>query len=82
MKRDLLLWGTAVVLLLAAFYTVSVRRELYDRARGIGRLEKRLIEHQRRNDNLALLRERLASPRSLRDRARRTGILTEGEDGR
>ena len=82
MKRDLLLWGTAVVLLLAAFYTVSVRRELYDRARGIGRLEKRLIEQQRRNDNLALLRERLASPRSVRDRARRTGILTEGEDGR
>ena len=82
MKRDLLLWGTAVILLLAAFYTVSVRRELYDRARGIGRLEKRLIEQQRRNDNLALLRERLASPGSLRERARQAGILADGKGGR
>ena len=77
MRRDLLLWGTAVFFLLAALYTVSVRRELYARARGIGQLEKRLVEQQRRNDNLALLRERLASPGSLQERARRTGIFPE-----
>ncbi|MHC4134799.1 MAG: hypothetical protein ACYTDU_14125 [Planctomycetota bacterium] len=76
--RDVLLWGTAVLFLLAALYTVAVRRELYAHARDLGILERRLLERQRRNDNLALLRERLASPSNLRRRAERNGVLEEG----
>jgi len=75
--RDLMLWGTAVLFLLAALYTVAVRRELYAHARDLGVLERRLLERRRRNDNLALLRERLASPSSLRQRAERPGALEE-----
>ena len=76
--RDVMLWGTAVLFLLAALYTVAVRRELYAHARDLGILERRLLERQRRNDNLALLRERLASPANLRQRAARNGLLEEG----
>jgi cell division protein FtsL len=75
--RDVLLWGTAVFFLLAALYTVAVRRELYAHARELGILERQLLEQRRRNDNLALLRERLASPASLRERAERDGLLEE-----
>jgi cell division protein FtsL len=75
--RDVMLWGTAVLFLLAALYTVAVRRELYAHARDLGVLERRLLERQRRNDNLALLRERLASPGHLRERAERNGLLGE-----
>ena len=73
--RDLLLWGTAVLFLLAALYTVAVRREVYDLAREIGTLERELSERHRRGDNLALLRERLRSPGDLCARAERAGIL-------
>lgn len=75
--RDVLGWGTAVLFLLAALYTVAVRRELYAQARDLGVLERRLLEQRRRNDNLALLRERLASPAALRRRAERHGLLGE-----
>jgi cell division protein FtsL len=73
--RDLLLWGTAVLFLLAALYTVTLRREVYALAREIGDLEERTLEQVRRADNLALHRELLRSPRRLRDRAERAGIL-------
>ncbi|MHC4819413.1 MAG: hypothetical protein ACYTF8_15320 [Planctomycetota bacterium] len=76
--RDVMLWGTAVLFLLAALYTVAVRRELYAHAKDLGILERRLLERQRRNDNLALLRERLASPAHLRQRAAWNGLLEEG----
>jgi hypothetical protein len=76
--RDVMLWGTAVLFLLAALYTVAVRRELYAHARDLGVLERRLLERRRRNDNLALLREHLASPGHLRQRAERDGLLEEG----
>jgi cell division protein FtsL len=72
--RDLLLWGTAVLFLLAALYTVAVRREVYSLARQNGALEKRLEEQTRIADNLALHRERLRSPATLRDRAEHAGI--------
>ena len=75
--RDVLCWGTAVVFLLAALYTVAVRRELYAQARELGVLERRLLEQRRRNDNLALLRERLGSPAALRRRAERNGLLED-----
>ena len=75
--RNLLLWGTAVLFLLVALYTVSVRRELYAEARRIGVLEEQLLEKRRRNDNLVLDRERLISPGAVRVRARQNGILEE-----
>ncbi|MHC4549106.1 MAG: hypothetical protein ACYTEZ_10035 [Planctomycetota bacterium] len=75
MRRDLLLWGTALVFLLAALYTVAVRREVYAHARALGVLDQRLLERKRRNDNLVLRRERLASPGSLRLRAQQAGLL-------
>jgi len=76
--RDVMLWGTAVLFLLASLFTVAVRRELYAHAKDLGVLERQLLERQRRNDNLALLRERLASPGNLRQRAERNGLLEEG----
>ena len=75
--RDVMAWGTAVLFLLAALYTVAVRRELNAHARDLGILERRLLERQRRNDNLALLRERLASPAQLRQRAEQNRLLEE-----
>ena len=75
--RDLLLWGTAVLFLLAALYTVAVRREVYALARENGSLAKRLQERVRRCDNLALGCERLRSPLTLRERAEKVGIRTE-----
>jgi len=41
------------------------------------RLEQRLSEQQRRNDNLAIRRARLTSPAELRERARLAGIAEE-----
>ena len=75
--RDAVLWFAALLFLLAALYTVTVRREVYDEARRIGVLEQRLREQQRRNDNLAIRRARLTSPAELRERARLAGIAEE-----
>ena len=78
--RDLCVWATGLLLLVAAMFTVSVRREVYTQGRRIGTLQERVREMQRRNDNLALERERLASPGSLRARATDAGLAAE--DGR
>jgi hypothetical protein len=75
--RDAVLWASAVLFLLAALYTVTVRREVYAEARRIGVLEERLREERRRNDNLAIRRERLAAPGALLERARLLGLVEE-----
>jgi cell division protein FtsL len=79
--RDVVLWASAVLFLLAALYTVTVRREVYEEARRIGLLEERLLEQRRRNDNARIARERLAAPTALLDRARRMGLVDGGGDG-
>jgi len=75
--RDLCVWTTALLLLVAAMFTVSVRRDVYEEGRRIGELQERLRELRRRNDNLALEREHLASPGTLKDRAVRAGLAPE-----
>jgi cell division protein FtsL len=75
--RDFVLWATAVLFLLAALYTVTVRREVYEEARRIGALEHRLREQRRRNENASLRRETLASPAALLERARAMGLVDE-----
>jgi hypothetical protein len=79
--RDVFCWGSAMLFLLAALHTVAVRGEVYADARVIGHLEEELVERRRRNDNLALLRERLASPVDLRRRAEAAGIIAGAENG-
>ena len=79
--RSFLLWSTALLFLLVALYTVTVRHEVYAEARRIGRLEEQLREQSKRNDNLALSWERLASPAALDLRARNEGLV-EGDSGR
>ncbi len=79
--RDLVLSACAVLFLLAALFTVTVRREVYAEARRIGALEQRLREQRRRNGNAAILRERLAAPGALLERARALGLLEEGGHG-
>jgi cell division protein FtsL len=79
----MLLWGTAIVFLFAALYTVAVRREVYDEARRIGVLERRVREERRRNENGEIERERLASPGAILERARAMGLVeAEGAPGR
>ena len=85
--RDLVLSGCAVLFLLAALFTVTVRREVYAEARRIGALEERLREQRRRNGNAAIRRERLASPGAVLERARAMGLVeeeaaTEGQGAR
>lgn len=75
--RDVLLWGSAILFLLAALYTVTVRREVYSEARRIGTIESRLLEQKRRNENAEIARERLASPGLLLERARAMGLVDE-----
>lgn len=79
--RDVLLWGSAVLFLLAALFTVTVRRDVYADARRIGVLERRLREQRRRNENAEIARERLASPGALLERARAMGLLDAGGAG-
>lgn len=80
--RDVVLWASAVLFLLAALFTVTVRREVYDEARRIGVLERRLREERRRNENAEIARERLASPGALLERARAMGLVeAEGAGG-
>ncbi len=76
--RETSLWATAVCFLLAATFTVSVRREVYEMGRQNGLLEEQVLELRRRNDNAQLRRERLASPAALLGRAR-AGRLWTGE---
>ncbi|MFI5402237.1 MAG: hypothetical protein ACHQ1G_04810, partial [Planctomycetota bacterium] len=76
--RDLVLSACAILFLLAALFTVTVRREVYAEARRIGALEERLREQQRRNGNAQILRERLAAPGALLERARAMGLVEEG----
>jgi len=75
--RDVVLWATALLFLLAALYTVTVRREVYEEARRIGVLEHRLREQRRRKDNLEIRRACLTSPAELLERARIAGIVPE-----
>lgn len=75
--RDAMLWGTAVIFLLAALYTVSVRREVYALARDNGAHESELIERERRCANLRIERDRLRSPAALRARAEARDIHAE-----
>lgn len=75
--RDLVLSGCAVLFLLAALFTVTVRREVYAEARRLGVLEEQLREQRRRNGNAAIRRERLASPGALLERARAMGLVEE-----
>jgi len=80
--RDVLLWGAAVLFLLAALFTVTVRRDVYSEARRIGVLEERLREQRKRNENAEIARERLSSPGALLERARAMGLLdAEGVRG-
>jgi len=72
--RDPLLWGSALLFLLAALYTVAVRREVYGLGRDIGVLSIRLCEDCRKEDDLDLLRERLRSPLPLLRRAEQAGL--------
>jgi cell division protein FtsL len=75
--RDVLIWGSAILFLLAALYTVTVRREVYEEARRIGALERQLREQRRQNENARIARERLASPGTLLERARALGLVEE-----
>ncbi len=75
--RDTMLWGTAVLFLLAALHTVSVRRRVYGIARDNGTLETELVVRRRRCANLAIERDRLASPAALRRRAEERSIVPE-----
>jgi len=77
--RDFFIWGSALLFLLAALHTVAVRQEVYEHARRIGVMQERLRETRRGNDNLALARERLASPATLRRRAEEQGLVASGE---
>ncbi|HEX5138122.1 MAG TPA: hypothetical protein VFY93_14195 [Planctomycetota bacterium] len=80
--RDVLLWGAAVLFLLAALFTVTVRRDVYTEAKRIGVLEQRLHEQKKRNENAEIARERLSSPGALLERARAMGLLeAEGAGG-
>jgi cell division protein FtsL len=80
--RDVFLWGAAVLFLLAAMHTVSVRRSVYADAYRIGVLEERVREARRRNENLVLLREELASPADVLRRAEAAGYLATAEGTR
>ena len=73
--RDALLWGTAVIFLLTALYTVAVRREVYRLAADNGELHRVRDEQRRIRDNFLIDRERLQSPVELRRRAIEFGIL-------
>ncbi len=73
--RNALLWGTAVIFLLTALYTVAVRREVYDLAADIGALHSVRDEQMRVGDNLLIERERLQAPGALHQRAIEFGIL-------
>lgn len=75
--RDLVLSVCAVLFLLAALFTVTVRREVYAEARRIGALEERLREQRRRNENAEILRARLAAPGALLERARQMGLVDD-----
>jgi len=75
--RNVLLWGSAILFLFAALYTVTVRREVYEEARRIGVLEQRLREQRRQNENAEIARERLASPGALLERARAMDLLDD-----
>jgi hypothetical protein len=79
--RDVLIWGCAILFLLAALFTVTVRRDVYAEARRIGVLEQRLREQRRRNENAEIARERLASPGELLERARAMGLFEAGGPG-
>jgi hypothetical protein len=79
--RDLVLSVTALLFLLAALYTVTVRRELYAEGRRNALLEERLREQRRQNDNLRIDRERLAAPGAVLERARLAGLVDEGGAG-
>ncbi len=74
--REAALWSTAICFLLAATFTVSVRREVYEVGRRNGRLEDQVLELRRRNDNAQLRRERLASPAAILERARAAELWT------
>ena len=75
--RDALLWGTAVLFLLTALYTVAVRREVYRLAADLGEMHRVRDEQRRVRDNLLIERERLQSPGALRARAIEFGILPQ-----
>lgn len=79
--RETALWSTAICFLLAATFTVSVRREVYEMGRRNGQLDQQVLELRRRNDNAQLRRERLASPASILGRARAGRLWTGPEEG-
>jgi len=72
--RDFVTWGTAVLFLLAALYTVTVRREVVTLGRQLGELNCRIDEQVRQNANLELEAARLRSPAALRLRAEELGV--------
>jgi len=80
--RNALLWGTAVIFLLTALYTVSVRREVYSLAGQIGSLRTDRLEQTRTRDNLRIRRARLEAPAALRLRARELGIKRASGEAR
>ncbi len=72
--RSFALWGFAVALMLAAFHTVHLRRQVYAIAREMGGMNERLEEARRRNANLMLRLEGARSPRRLLGRAEESGV--------
>jgi len=78
--RDAALWGFSAALLLAAFHTVHLRREVYAIAREMGAMNDRLEEARRRNANLRLRLEAARSPARLQGRARAAGLWEDAAE--
>jgi len=73
--RKSALWVTAFLLLLGALHTVRTRARVVELAREIGRLERELLERERRNANLELSLQKSSSPAALLERGRNSGLL-------
>ena len=75
--RDLILGCVATAVLLSAFHTVQVRREVYALGHEIGTLERALAEQRRWDDNMEIQLERLLSPKELIARASEADVVLE-----
>lgn len=73
--RKSALWVTAILLLLGALHTVRTRARVVELAHEIGRLERELLERERRNANLELSLQESSSPAALLERGRTAGLL-------
>ena len=73
--RKSALWVTAILLLLGALHTVRTRARVVELAHEIARLERELLERERRNANLELSLHESSSPAALLERGRNSGLL-------